>query len=37
MPGGSGEREDVASLGCKIYVEEAVTHICIEMEQASSL
>lgn len=23
--------------GCRIYVEEAVAHVCIEMEQPSSL
>lgn len=37
MHGGSGERRAAASLGCRIYVQEAVTHVCIEMEQASSL
>lgn len=30
-------REESASLGCRISVEGAVTHVCREMEQASSL
>lgn len=35
--GGSGERRAAASLGCRIYVEEAVPRVCREMEQASCL